>query len=316
MLNSIINHMQIKSNVFFKDYTTLQIGGPIQEYVEVENKKELLEAVKYAKENSLPFLVIGGGSNLLVSNEGFGGLVIKNNIKGISRKDYILTTQAGTNLQDLVNFATQNSLGGLNKLTGIPGTVGGAIYGNAGAYGQSISDNLIGVLVFDGEKEIKFSKDECKFEYRDSIFKKNHFVILEAKFKLFDTNKDELKRGAEETIQKRLIKYPPGILCPGSFFKNLVVKNITENILKNIPKNLMMYGKIPAGALLEAVGAKGDSLRQIKISGNHGNTFINLGGGSAKDFYTLAKKYALKVKEKFGITLEPEVQLINLPPLI
>lgn len=307
--------MQIKSNVFFKDYTTLKIGGPIQELIEVENKDKLAEAVKYAKDKSLPFLVIGGGSNLLISDEGFDGLVIKNNIKGISKEGDILTTQAGTNLQDLVNFAIENSLGGLNKLTGIPGTLGGAIYGNAGAYGQSISDNLIEVLVFDGEKEIKFSKDECKFEYRDSIFKKNHFIVLEAKFKLFGVNKDQLKKEAAETIQKRLIKYPPGILCPGSFFKNLVVKNIPEEILKNIPKNLIMYGKIPAGALLDAVGAKGDSLRQIKIADNHGNTFINLGDGSAKDFYTLAKKYALKVKEKFGIELEPEVQLINLPPL-
>lgn len=305
--------LDIKQDLKFSNLTTLGIGGPIKEFISVATKEELVEAIKYAKEKKVEYLVIGGGSNLLVSDEGLDKLVIKNEIKGIERSSNNLIVKSGTSLQDLVNFANENSLQDLQNLAGIPGSVGGGLYGNAGAYGQTISDHLVSIKAFDGKDLKEFSKEECGFEYRFSNFKKNHYIILEAIFELTPGDSEELKKESAETIQKRLVKYPSGIKCPGSFFKNIVASTLPESVLNNIPEEKIVYGKLPAGSLLEMVGAKGDTLGEIEIAPYHANLFINKNNGSAKDFHTLAKKYFLKVKEKFGIELEPEVQLVNLP---
>lgn len=295
--------------------TTLGIGGPVKDFKEVKTSQELIEAVKYAKENNLEYLVIGGGSNLLVSDEGVDKLIIQNKITGISHLGGVITVKSGTSLQELVDYTIEHALTGLHKMTGIPGTVGGAIYGNAGAYGQTISDHLVSVVILNGEDIVTLSKDQSGFNYRDSIFKKTKDTILEITFQLESGDPQTLKQEAEDVLAKRLVKYPPGIKCPGSFFKNIVADTLPKEILASIPAEKIVYGKLPAGTLLEEVGAKGQSLDGIEIASYHANLFINSGSGTAKAFYDLAKTYGDKVKEKFGISLEPEVQLINLPTL-
>jgi UDP-N-acetylmuramate dehydrogenase len=305
---------KIQTDKKFSELTTLEIGGPVAAFLEANTQEDLIEAVQFAKQNQIHYLLIGGGSNLLVSDEGFDGLVIKVASHGISQEGPNLIVQSGTILQDLVNFAIENGLGGFNKLTGIPGTVGGAVYGDAGAYGHSIRDHLFQVKAFDGEKIVTFSKEDCQFGYRDSIFKQNKFLILEAEFKnLLSDDPQKMKLEEKEVLAKRQIKYPPGLKCPGSFFKNVISAELSPETLEKTKPYLTTFGKIPAGALVEAVGGKDDQLGQIKIAGNHGNTFINLGGGNANDFYSLAEKYYQKIKERFGVELKPEVQLINLP---
>ncbi len=342
--------MQITDNYQMSKLTTLNIGGPAKKFVAIQSEKELIEVIQYAKNNNIDYLVIGGGSNLLVSDEGVDKLIIKNDIKGISTSkvgldSFEVSVKSGTILQDLVDYTISHGLSGLHKLTGIPGTVGGAVYGNAGAYGQTISDHLAEVTILNpsviasehSERSnldlnqdsnvasllgMTLKKDQCGFNYRDSDFKRNHSIILEVTFQLETKNaiaqnvSSSLQKEADEVLQKRLIKYPPGIKCPGSFFKNIVASTLPKEILSKIPSEKIMYGKLPAGALLEEVGAKGDSLDGIYIADYHANLFINKGNGTAKAFYDLAKKYADKVKQKFGITLEPEVQLINLPPIL
>jgi UDP-N-acetylmuramate dehydrogenase len=309
--------MQFQDNYPLKNATTLSIGGPAKKFVEVNTEKELTEAIQYAKDQALPYLIIGGGSNLLVSDEGVSALIIKNKITGITHSGTEITVKSGTILQDLVDYAIRSGLAGLQDLSGIPGTVGGAVYGNAGAYGQTISDHLGSIFTLNtSDLKIKqFNNADCQFNYRDSIFKKNRFPILEVKFQLEHGNPKILRQEAQEVLTKRLVKYPPGIKCPGSFFKNLVASTLSPEILRNIPPEKIVYGKVPAGALLEEVGAKGQSIDGIEIASYHANLFINQGTGTAKAFYDLAKTYAEKVKEKFGIALEPEVQLINLPPI-
>ncbi len=317
--------MQFADNYPLKNVTTLQIGGPAKKFVSITNPEELIEAIHYTKEQNLPYLVIGGGSNLLVADGGFDGTVIKNETTGIIQNGNELIAKSGTTLQELVDFTIQHALNGLQKLAGIPGTVGGAVYGNAGAYGQTISDHLTTVSALNTNNLTieQFNNPDCKFNYRDSIFKKNEqalsfgnkFIILEVKFRLEPGDSQKLTEEAKEILAKRLIKYPAGIKCPGSFFKNLVASQIPEEILKNIPPEKIVYGKLPAGALLEEVGAKGQKSDGIEIASYHANLFINQGAGNAAAFYNLAKIYAEKVKEKFGISLEPEVQLINLPPI-
>ncbi|MBI2021436.1 UDP-N-acetylmuramate dehydrogenase [Candidatus Daviesbacteria bacterium] len=328
----------LKKDILFSSLTTLKIGGPIKYFLEVNSEQELTEAVKWAKEKNIPFLIIGSGSNLLVSDQGFKGLVIKNTISGISdqrseqsfsptqtsaggqkrlRATHLVKAQTGTDLQELVNYTISQGLGGLERLTGVPGTVGGAIFGNAGAYGQTISDFLGQVSCLDPEtlKTISLSKKECQFGYRASGFRKNKLIILEVTFELIKADQNQLKKEAKEVLEKRIKKYKPGVLCPGSFFKNILMKNIPKQTKKLIPKERDYFGKVPAWFFLDEVGAKGDRLGQIEIADFHGNLFINLGKGGASDFYNLAKKYYQKVKEKFGIELEPEVQLINLPTI-
>lgn len=298
--------------------TTLQIGGPAKQFITVSNTEDLIQVITHANNTSLPYLIIGKGSNLLVSDEGVNKLVIQNEIEGVIKTVNKLQIKSGLSLQNLVDYSIGNSLSGLQKLNGIPGTVGGAVFGNAGAYGQTISDHIFEVTCLNPKslEVIILQKEECEFDYRDSIFKKNGFIILEIVFKLALGNIKELRKEAEEIIQKRLIKYPKGIKCPGSFFKNLIAEKLPKEILNKIPKDKIVYGKLPAGSLLEMVSAKGDSLGDIEIANYHANLFLNKGNGKASDFYSLAKKYALKVKEKFGISLEPEVQLISLPPII
>lgn len=308
--------MQFQDNYLLSKITTLGIGGPTKKFVAVKTPEELLEALNYAKENNLNHLIIGGGSNLLVADEGFNGFVIKNEVTGLERNATTITVKSGALLQDLVNYVVDHGLSGLEKLAGIPGTVGGAVYGNAGAYGQSISDHITTAAILSETKDLQtLSKNECNFNYRDSIFKKTHDIILEITFKLKPADPEALRQEAQETLAKRLIKYPAGIKCPGSFFKNMVAETLSKEILAKIPPEKIVYGKLPAGTLLEEVGAKGKSLGSIEIAPYHANLFINKGSGTAKDFYNLAKTYALKVQEKFGIRLEPEVQFINLPPL-
>lgn len=307
--------MRVLQRELMKNHTTLGIGGPAREFIIIKTGEELVEAIKRARKMELPYIVIGSGSNLLVSDDGFDGVIINNNISGISSEDNQIKVAAGTTLQSFVDYTIVNGLDGMSTMTGIPGTVGGAIYGNAAAYGQAVSDYLEKVYVFDGKNELWLTKEECLFDYRDSGFKKTINIIIEAVFNFPKGDPEKLKLESEETLKKRLVKYPPGIKTPGSFFKNVLASNLSKETLAKIPVDKIIFGKIPAGYLLEAVGAKGDQLGQIKIADNHGNTFMNLGGGNASDFYALAKKYYQKVKERFGIELEPEVQFINLPPL-
>ena len=301
----------------FSELTTLNIGGPIKEFYKAETEQELINYIEVALEKKIPYLVIGGGSNLLVSDEGFDGSVIQNAIKDKHLLGNNLVVKSGEVLLEVVDFANESGLSGLESLAGIPGTIGGAVYGNAGAYGQTISDHLVSVKYFDADAhEIKIvHKDDCGFKYRDSIFKKTKNIVLEITLNLIPAESEQLKQTSLDIIKKREVKYPPGIKCPGSFFKNIIASELPSKVLEGIPADKIVYGKVPAGALLEMVEAKGDKLGQIEIASYHANLFINNGGGTAKDFHALAKKYFNKVREKFWIELESEVQLVNLPPL-
>jgi len=312
--------LKFEQNYPLSQITTLQIGGPARLFVTVSTQPDLIEVITYATQNSIPYSVIGGGSNLLVADEGVNKLVIKNEVEGIIKLVRVLKVSSGTPLQDLVDYSIAHNLAGLQKLTGIPGTVGGAVFGNAGAYGQTISDYIdsfreIVCLNPATLEVVTLPKDECEFEYRDSAFKRNGFIILEVIFKLEVGKSKDLRKEADEILEKRLVKYPIGIKCPGSFFKNLVADKLPKEIFKKIPKDKIIYGKVSAGGLLEMAGAKGDKLGQIEIADYHANLFVNKDHGKASDFYSLAQKYHQKVKDKFGITLEPEVQLIGLPSL-
>lgn len=298
-----------------KQFTTTGIGGPARHLVRAGSQAELVRYVGLAREEGLPYLLLGGGSNLLVADEGIDWLVIKIENRGIERKGDVLTVEAGTVLQDLVDYTIASGFDGLHRMTGIPGTVGGAVYGNAGAYGQTISDHLEEVIAFDGTRIVTIPKADCGFRYRHSGFKVNRFAILAARFRLPKGDPKTLATDSQAILTQRLQKYPVGLRCPGSFFMNVPVDRIAAESLARIPAEKVLFGKVPAGYLLEQVGAKGQRLGDIEIARSNANLFMNVGEGRAADFWQLAAAQASKVKRQFGIVLTPEVQLINLPPL-
>jgi UDP-N-acetylmuramate dehydrogenase len=295
--------MEYKQNISLADFTTLKVGGPAQYLVEVHTEEELKQAIAWAKDSKLAYRVVGEGSNLLVSEAGFSGLIIVNKLDYINLTDQ-LVVGSGTNLNKFVDFVNQKGIAGFETLAGIPGTVGGAVYGNAGAYGETISDHLLFVRTLSR----KYLRDECQFEYRESLFKKNHEEIIEIGFEILSGDVADLIKKSAEIRDLREVKYPTGIKCPGSFFKNILASSLSEQQLKNIPADKINHGKIPAGYLLEEVGAKGMKVGGARVADYHGNLIINDGQATASDIWTLATKLEDLVKQKFAIQLEPEVQ--------
>ncbi|MHB9090612.1 MAG: UDP-N-acetylmuramate dehydrogenase, partial [Chloroflexota bacterium] len=265
-----------------REFTTTGIGGRARAVARASSQADLVELVRLARETGTPYLLLGGGSNLLVSDGGVDSLVIKIETAGIARAGEVLTVQAGTRLQDLVDFTVSAGLGGLHRMTGIPGSVGGAVYGNAGAYGQSISDHLEEVIAFDGRSVVAVDKTDCEFMYRYSAFKATKWTILSARFRLPGADPAALARESGDVLATRLTKYPVGLRCPGSFFMNVPVTCIEPEVVARLAPDKILYGKVPAGYLLDEVDAKGLRLGDIQISDKNANLFINLGEGRAE----------------------------------
>ena len=306
----------MKHNYSLKKLTTLKIGGPAKYFTNVKSERQLIGVIEWARKSKMRWYIIGEGSNLVPSDKGFNGLIIKNEIKNLRINGKKILVGAGDNLLELIHKLNNLGLSGMEKMGGIPGTIGGAIYGSAGAYGQAIKDSLIRVKVFDGTKIKWISKKQCHFKYRESIFKtKKDWIILAAELKLEKGSQKELYKTSEKIIKLRERKYWPGLSCPGSFFKNIVVKEIRpvalrKKFLSKIPKEKVIYGKIPSGYLLETIGAKGMKYGKIKVAEHHGNLIYNSGHGKSKDIVKLAKILKNKVKKNFGINLEEEVQYL------
>lgn len=296
--------------------TYFGLGGPAKYFLPVTRSKDLLPVVFEAKKNKIPTLVLGGGSNVAISDRGWSGLVIKLENKKPGREDCRLEEnelicEAGVTLAHLINISIKFSLAGLEKLSGIPGCVGGAIIGNAGAYGASISDHLLWVEIFDGRKIRRLDKTECRFAYRDSIFKRKPWLVLRASFDLIPGDREALKLASRNIIKIRNSKYPAGLLCPGSFFKNIPVKKIAKKNLHKIDQTKIIEGKLPAAVLLDAVEAKGERVGGIQVSDFHSNFIINTGRGKQAEVKKLSTKLKDKVRKKFGIKLEEEVRYIS-----
>ncbi len=306
----------LKLNYSLKNVSTIKIGGMSEFFINIKTEKELVEIVTWAKKNKVKWFIVGEGSNLIPNDNGFEGLIVKNEINEFKTKDTKVFLGAGNNLLKSIFKLNRLGLAGMEKMAGIPGTVGGAIRGSAGAYGQEIKDNIVRVKIYDEDKIIWLSKKQCHFAYRESIFKKKkNWIILAAEFKLKNENSKKLSKTSEEIIKLRQQKYWPDLLCPGSFFKNIVIKRIKPSSLKKkllskIPENKVTYGKVPAGYLLEMVGSKGMRCGNIKVAIHHGNLIYNIGKGKSSEIIRLAEVLKSKVRKKFGINLEEEVQYL------
>jgi UDP-N-acetylmuramate dehydrogenase len=308
----------VKKNVLLKNFTTYKIGGPAKYFFVAKSRENLVEAVKTAKDFNLPIFILGGGSNLLISDKGFKGLVIKIDISIIDFKGSEVFAGAGADLTRLALLSAERGLSGLEWAPGIPrATVGGAIYGNAQAFGTKISDIIKTVEVFDVKtfKTKSLTKSQCQFSLKNSIFKKNKNLIIVSAILEFDKkDRSEIKKKIKENINYRKTQHPVKFFSAGSTFVNPEIKIKDKQLLVKFPE-LIEYNKkgvIPAGYLITKCGLAGKKIGGAQISEKHANFILNIGGSKAKDVLALINTAQKKVKNVFGVDLVQEVQMVGL----
>jgi len=281
--------IDIKKNISLAPYTTFRIGGPTKLFVIVNDINELIQAIQWAKGNKEKYYILGGGSNILFKDEGYDGLIIKLDNQQIIINNQTVTAGAGIMLSKLAMNTIDNNLTGLEWIAGIPGTLGGAIRGNAGAHGGCIADVIETVEVLDGEKIRELKKDNLKLTYRSSILKEKDYIILSAQLKLKPGNKSENKKTLRENAKFRIKTQPKGFSA-GSIFKNP-------------PNNY-------AGKLIEDSGLMGTKIGDAQISKKHANFIINTGNATAKDVLSLINLIKKEVYTQFKVKLEEELIII------
>lgn len=274
-------------------YTSMRVGGPVEYYVEPADKLDLVEIVRFFRKHDFQFMMIGRGSNLLVSDEGFRGAAInvERGLSAIQREASNVRAEAGARLTKLVDFCVQGGLAGMEWAAGIPGTVGGGIIMNAGAHGGEMSNHLVSVEILRNDEIQVIPKAEAGFSYRRSGFARD--VVLSALFRFPAGNRDELIRKRSELIHQRNATQPVNMPNSGSMFKNP-------------PGN-------HAAKLIEQAGLKGKRVGQAQISEKHANFVVNHGGATAQDVITLLELARRTVHQNTGILLELEVKLIGFP---
>lgn len=309
----------------FKDLTTFKIGGSIRYFFRLDRLKDLAEKVQFAKTKKLPIFIIGEGSDILVSDKYFNGVVIKYTENNIEKNDDIVTAKAGVVWDKLVKFTVDNMLRGIECLSGIPGTVGASPIQNIGAYGQELSDTFISLKAYDvqNEKIVVFNKKKCKFGYRESIFKRKgywqKYVILEVSFKLKKVEGVDLLKCRNDILKlrKQKLEDPKKVPNAGSFFKNPFVSLNKKLDLEKKYSDMQFYPvknkyKISAGFLIEKAGWKGRKMGLAQVSPKHALILTNPNGKSKfDDIKKLADSIIFDVYKLFEIKLKPEVQYIN-----
>ena len=334
-----------------RDYTSLHVGGPAKKFLHAKTEDELLAAVQEADEKGEPLLIIGGGSNLLIGDTGFDGTVVRVETKGNSYdvdacSGGMITVAAGEDWDQFVAWILDKGFVGLETLSGIPGTVGASPIQNIGAYGHEVSEVIARVRTWDRKaKALKtFSNAECEFEYRSSIFKreKDRYLILDVTFQLksgelsLPIKYEELARALNVKLDDRVLveqvrkavlslRALKGMLLnqsdhdtwsAGSFFVNPIVsQEVAAKLPADAPRWPQADGRVKTSAawLMERAGVKkGDSFKGAGVSTKHVLALVNNGNAKAADLIELARTSRKAVQDKFGITLEPEVQFVGL----
>jgi len=293
-------------------YTRFGIGGPADLFAETASPEAFAAAVWEARAARVAVMVIGGGTNLIVADSGFRGLVLRYNADRLSAEGALVTVESGAVLQDLVDFANRRGLKGLDTLSGIPGWAGAAIYGNAGAYGHSLHERVERVRFFDGEQVRFFDNAQCEFRYRESVFKRHKdWIILSAELALTPDDPVSLEKISADILKVRNEKFPPTMKCAGSIFKNFLLRDLPEEVALQVPAAVVREGKVPAAWFLEQVGSKGERRGDIRVADYHANLIYNDGLGTARDLRALIADLKQRVRERFGIEVEEEVQYVG-----
>lgn len=277
-----------------KNHTTFRIGGPADYYLCPHSTEELQKVVQICREEHLPFFVQGNGSNLLVSDKGYRGVVIQlwKNFSDITVKDCCIQAKAGALLSKVAAEALEAGLTGMEFASGIPGTIGGAAFMNAGAYGGEMKDIIKSVKVLDTQGEVRvLPKEELKMGYRTSIVKEKGYTVLSVELELTRGNQEEIRNTMEDLKERRTSKQPLEMPSAGSTFKR--------------PEGYF------AGKLIMDSGLRGFSVGGAQVSEKHCGFVVNKGGATAMDVLNLIREVQRRVKEQFGVDLETEVRFLG-----
>lgn len=309
---AVIPNLQVSTGVPLARHTRFGIGGPAAVFVETADIAGFIAALRVARSAGCGVAAIGGGSNLIVADEGFDGVVLRYTAAGIRAEGARVSADSGAELQALVDFTIERGLGGIETLTRLPGYVGAAVYGNAGAYGHAISERVDRVAFFDGEALRTFDNRQCEFAYRDSVFKRRKaWFIFSVNLTLEAASADELRRVASDIARIRDEKFPPTLKCAGSIFKNLLFANLPPVVAGQVPPTAVREGKVPAAWFLEQAGAKGMAEGGIRVADYHANLIYNTGTGTARELRALIGELKVRVRDRFGLLLEEEVQYVG-----
>ena len=312
--------VMFQENINLANYSSYKIGGPAKYFFKAKTINELTWAIQKAKEENLTIFILGGGTNLLIADAGFPGLVIQPDLLEIKSEKSTLTAEAGLSMSDVLAYSINQSLSGLEWAGGLPGTLGGAIRGNAGAFGGEIKDTIKEVfslnIKLNKPKIIKRTNAECRFSYRNSIFKERdgEEIILAAVLQLRAGDQNQIRQAIEEKIQYRKDKHPMEYPNVGSIFKNVPLaqvspeaKKLLEQLDPKFPVKDDPFPVIPTAYLIAQAGLKGLSSGGARVSEKHPNFIINFNHAKASDVKELIVLIKAKVKEKFNIQLEEEV---------
>lgn len=306
--------MNIQKNVPLKNYSNYKMGGLAAFFVEIEKPEDIKEInIKDFKK----VFVMGAGTNILISENGFDGLVIHNKILGIKHEGNDLRIGGGVLFSDVLNYCIEHSLSGLEWAGGLPGTVGGAVRGNAGAFGEETKDSVYEVESIDlytKEKKVR-KNNECAFGYRTSFFKENNDreIITEVFLKVRNGNIEEIKKKIQEKKDYRNDRHPMDYPSLGSTFKNVDWKLVPDSLrkewtqyIKNDPFQIM-----PVAKIIFLAGLMGKRIGGAMISDKHPNFIVNIDNAKPSEVESLINLAKKTVKEKYGIDLEEEIQYLN-----
>lgn len=306
--------LSILKNIPLFQYTTFKIGGPANFFVIVKDDTELLDAIRWAKQKHVKYFVLGGGSNILISDKGFRGLVIKLQNTKYRVQDTRLSVDAGMPLGQAIGISLRHNLTGLEWASGIPGTVGGAVRGNAGSFGGDISQITESVIVLENNMIRELDAKDIQFGYRHSFFKppRNKKIILRVTFMLSEGNaqksKELVTRYIETKKNTQALEYPSA----GCVFKNYQLKKKDKKLLQEYPelRNIVKNNIIPTGWLIEQCGLKGEKVGGAMVSSRHANFIVNINAASSRDVIQLIRIIKGKVGKKFSIRLEEEIAIL------
>jgi UDP-N-acetylmuramate dehydrogenase len=310
--------MQVLTNELMSKHTNFRVGGPAKTYVISNTPDEVMQAIEDAKAKNEKFYVMGGGSNLLVSDEGFDGVIIQIANRGVKIEGETIKADAGAITALVARQSVDAGLTGFEWAIGVPGTIGGAIYGDAGCYGGEMRDvieSMDALRLRDGMR-VTLTNTECGFGYRTSMFKSEPHLIFGCTIKLKPSQDVEAsKKRMQEIVMMRKEKQPLESSSAGCAFKNFEFTDEKAlEILKRhveVPQSMIDKGQIPAGWLIEQAGMKGKSVGDVEVSDKHANFFINKGKARAQDIIALISLVKMKVRDDLGIELQEEVQLVG-----
>lgn len=314
----------LQTNISLKEYSNFKIGGNAKYFLNVTSVDDLTKGLeawhqisKDFKEDEKKIFILGGATNVLFPDEGLNGLVIKDSIDFIDLKENVLTVGGGTLMSKLLDYCIENGLSGLEWAGGLPGTVGGALRGNAGAYGGETKDNILEVesVNMDTLKVKKRGKRECEFNYRTSIFKTKAIneIITFIKFEVTTKEKEEVKNLIEDKINKRILRHPLEYPNVGSIFKNVPIDKFSKEVLSELSQYIKddPFPVISTAKLSFLSGVSGKTVGDAQLSTKHTNFIVNLGNAKAADVKKLIQIIQKAVKERFGVDLEVEVMFID-----